>query len=165
MRNTRTSSIASTLCALILWLAPSVLSATEFGATYLVFEKTTKMKKVSVPLLMSFLDQSEKGDTIDTGRRLRCAAQTFGNADPVTPKGRFVVRLLGQDGGASWESREFSGALDDRGEVVFEDDAIASLVAEAGAAEPELFQIEFDGAKGPKVAHVSIECIHEREDG
>lgn len=154
--------VAAGLCPL-----PASLGATEFGATHLVFEKTTAMKKVTASLYMSIVDRSVKNDEPGNRRRLRCAVAAMGKRGALPARGAVVLRLQGESGGASWQGSGLIEPLDSRGEAEFDDDAILDLVDEASAAgaRPELFSITFDGGKGKKVTRITVDCIQERVDG
>lgn len=157
----------SIVLSLVLSSLPASLSATEFGAAHLVFEKTTKMKKVEASLYMSLLDQSVKNDQPGDARSLRCAVATSGKSGAVPAGGRFIVRLVGEEGSAPWRSRDLTASIDERGEAGFEAGDIQGLVddADVDGATPELFRIDFDGGKGKKVIQITIDCVHERFEG
>jgi len=150
---------------LTLALVPVAVSAEQFGATYLVFEKTTKMKKVAASLYLPFPDPSVRGARLDDRRRVRCAAVARGKSGTVATAGRLVLRLVGEESGsaARWTSRALQRTLDERGEARFEDDEILQLVDEAAApgVDLELLEIEFDGGKGAKIAQLTVDCVHE----
>ena len=155
--------------AAVLWLRPVALGATEFGATHLVFERPTGMKKVAATLYMSVVDRSLESDEPGNRRRLRCAVAAMGKNGPLAARGEVGVRLRGEAGSAlaTWQGSELVEPLDGRGEVEFDDEAILALVDEASAAgaKPELFSIEFDGGKGKRVTQVTVDCIQEPVDG
>lgn len=161
---TRFLRTSSALFAALGFFGAGALSATEFGATHIVFEKATKMKKVESSLLMSFLDQSAKADRLEASRRLRCAVTAATKGVPLAVKGKVLLRLEGVSGAStSWQGSSLSRALDDRGDVLFDSESILDLVDEAAAddATPAWFRIDFDGGKGKKVAQVTLDCIHE----
>ncbi len=161
--------LAAVVCAGNLLTQPGLLFATEFGATHLVFEKATKMKKIKASLYMSFLDRSVKTDTASAGRRLRCAVASFGKRGPLTVGGKLLVRLLGEERGnfSSWRGTVLSEAVDAQGEARFDQETISGLVAEAFEDNVDLtgFRIDFVGGKGKKATQVTLDCVHELTGG
>lgn len=165
MAGTKSVFPAAPIVAVALCFGAGALSATEYGATHLVFQKTTKMKKVAASLYLSFLDQTVKNDSPEAPRRVRCAVATSGKGGPVPAIGKLIVHLRGEvaDSSIPWQSRSLTESIDERGEARFEDEAILGLVADANAdgAEPDLFRIDFDGGKGKKVTQATVDCVHE----
>jgi len=143
-------------------LPPAPLSASEIGATHLVYEKAVKMKKADVTLLLSFADQSRPSDTLLRPRALNCLVIARGKSGPLPAKGKLVLQVLGSRLSAPWESRAVSATAED-GAASFNADDILGLVDEATAdgANPELFRIRFDGGKGKKVSSLTMDCLHE----
>lgn len=143
------------------------LAATEFGATHVVFEKATKMKKVEVSMYLAALDQTDPDDDLSRERRLRCTVAASGKNGSLPVKGAVELRLVGTaDGSEPWEGTTLSVSPDPLGDVSFEAQQILDLVDEARAsgAEPELFRVDFDGGKGKKVVELTMDCLHDRAE-
>jgi hypothetical protein len=154
--------------AALLWSLASggfgALEAVEFGATHVVFEKGTKLKKVETSLFMPVLDQSVRGDELGDQRTLRCTVSAMAKGGLLPAKGAVILGLQGPTASATpWRSAVLRETLDERGDVMFDPDSILGLVDEAIAAgaAPDLFEIRFDGGKGPKVSQVTVDCLHE----
>lgn len=155
------------LAALLLFaasVATSSTSAAEISATHVVFQKATKMKKADTFLYLPLVDQSRKADSATADRLVDCRVFAESSRGPLTVKGNFSLRLLGEDKGseASWRSSVITAPVDSDGRGTFGSAAIADLVGQAGSAgaEARLMRIEFDGGKGKKVTRLTLDCAN-----
>ena len=154
MRN-RLKRLAALVAVATLFTA-AVASAAETGVTRLVFEKSTKMKKIKTTLYLSF--------SAGESSALRCGVVARGNSGAIPAAGAFSLRLIGESagGGEVWESDAVSSSLDDNGDAWFEAEEISGLADEApGGTEIRLVQVGFKGGRGGKATEVTIDCLRE----
>ncbi len=146
--------------------APGALAAVEISATYRVFEKSVKMKRIDATLYLSFADQTGRRDSLARPRRVECAVAAAGSRAELRARGRLDLRLVGRErggAGAPWASSVLRAELDEEGRVSFEASELEKLVAEAQAAEAEieLLKIDYAGGKGKKVVALAVDCLRE----
>ena len=158
----RALTTVAAVCLAAAGISPATASASEIGATHVVFEKPVKMKKADTVFYLPLVDQSRKSDNPRASRLIDCRAIAEASRGPLPVTGKFRLRLIGKENGsdAVWTSPAATASLDGDGRARFQPGALADLVslADSAGAVARLMQIEFDGGKGKKVARLTIDC-------
>lgn len=139
-------------------VAAGAASATEIGATRLVFEKSAKMKKIETALYLSFVEEEV--------RQLSCGVIARGKSGAIPVAGSLRLRLDGdsENGREVWKSSAVERAVDDHGDAIFEVGDLTELVAEALIAEARvrLVRVDFQGGRGGRASELTLDCLYER---